>query len=436
MSEIASERLNYLSKKQRAVSSRQQRQIIPCSNGVTFSCGQTARIDIGGNQMASYLDFQNSYLKLTINNGDSSAILLESAYALLDKLEIMADGATISSISNYGAVVHSYLDSEVGSNWKDNFGRGLAGTSFNYDEMVKITAGGKATYCLPLVLCPLFCNKYIPCMGRSTLSIRITFASAAKGTVGGATDSEIVMNPVEFIGSFVKLSAEANALVIANTGGRFEIITSDIRCSEHNVASGDNVLAKNLGFSFSSLDRVCFGFYPTLTTAATVSVGNRASGDVAEFAISINGSEHPAKRIQVGADMSETFAEIGVASRSLADFNHQSSLNPYFIDTTSSVNTYTARFLMANPSGGPETTDGEDYDANTGKAMYMLDTESMRPHSDPESLYSGVSTLGSVVQLVGTLNSATVASTLLVHAQYTLAMTLDLNGSQTWVVSI
>jgi len=66
----------------------------------------------------------------------------------------------------------------------------------------------------------------------------------------------------------------------------------------------------------------------------------------------------------------------------------------------------------------------------------MLDTESMRPHSDPESLYSGVSTLGSVVQLVGTLNSATVASTLLVHAQYTLAMTLDLNGSQTWVVSI
>ena len=85
-------------------------------------------------------------------------------------------------------------------------------------------------------------------MGRSTLSIRITWASAAKGTIGSATDAELTINPCEFIGSFVRLSAEANAMVMANTQGRFEIITSDIRTAEGNVSTNDTVLNLNCGF--------------------------------------------------------------------------------------------------------------------------------------------------------------------------------------------
>ena len=110
MAEVASERLNYLSKKQRAVSSRASRQIIPCSNGQTFTLGQTARIDLAGNQMATYWDAQNTYLKMTVRNNDGAVIHLESAYALIDRLEILADGQTVSNISNYGALVHQYLD--------------------------------------------------------------------------------------------------------------------------------------------------------------------------------------------------------------------------------------------------------------------------------------------------------------------------------------
>jgi hypothetical protein len=67
----------------------------------------------------------------------------------------------------------------------------------------------------------------------------------------------------------------------------------------------------------------------------------------------------------------------------------------------------------------------------------MLDTESTKPHADPDSLYSGLSTLDSVVELVGTLiNGNNTPLTVLVFVQYTLALTLDMNGSQTWVVSI
>lgn len=440
MAEVASERLNYLSKKQRAVSSRASRQIIPCSNGVTFNAGQTARIDIAGNQMATYLDFQDTYLKFTVNNGDTVPIELESAYALIDRLEILCDGATVSSIAQYGACVHSYLDTEVGVDWKEGLGRGLAGTHFHADFLTQIAGGGSKTFCIPLVLCPLFqANKYIPVMGRSSLSIRITWASAAKGSVGAATDAEITINPCELVGSFVRLSAEANAMVMANTQGRFEIITSDIRTAEGNLVTGDTVLNVNCGFSFSSLDRVSFGIYGKLNSAGVTSVGNRAAATLQEFSLSVNGEEHPRKRIQVSAsNVAETYAEIAVGHRSLSDFNHQSSLAPYHrIDaSTGNLPTFNARFYVSNPSGAAATTSEGDYEANTGKALFMIDTESMKPHSDPDALYSGLSTLGSVVQLVGTLTAAPVAMTILVFAQYTLAMTLDMAGSQTWLVSI
>ena len=439
MAEVASERLNYLSKKQRAVSSRASRQIIPCSNGVTFNAGQTARIDLAGNQMATYLDMQDSYLKFTLNNGDTDAIQLESAYALIDRLEILCDGATVSSVAQYGACVHSYLDSEVGIDWKTGLGRGLAGTHFNADLLVQVGGGESKTFCIPLVLTPLFqANKYIPVMGRSSLSIRITWASAAKGTIGGATDAQITLNPCEFIGSFVRLSAEANAMVMANTQGRFEIITSDIRTAEGNLTENDTVLNVNCGFSFSSLDRVSFGIYPTLNTAAAMSVSNRAAATLKEFSLSVNGEEHPRRRIQVSeTNIAETFAEIAVAHRSLADFSHTSTLNPYIYtasDTEGELSAVTNRFYLDSPDGS-DGGDGE-FEGNTGKALFMIDTESMKPHSDPDALYSGLSTLGSVVQLVGTLTSAPASVPILVFAQYTLAMTLDMAGSQTWVVSI
>ena len=439
MSELASERLNFLSKKQRAVSSRASRQVIPCSNGQTFNLSQTCRLDISGNQHATFWDPQNSYLKFTVTNNDTAVIRLESAYSLIDRIELLADGTTISDIQHYNCLVHSYLDSEVGTNFKDHFGRSLFGTSFNADELETIAAGASSTYCLPLPFLPVFsASKYIPLTGRSTLSYRITFASAATGLVGAATNTEIVISPVEMICSYIRLNEQANAMVIEHTNGIFDIIASDVRAAEGNVSTGDTVLALNAGFSFSSLDRVSWGIYPTLNTALGLSVSNRAAATLQAFALSINGEEFPRTRIRVSqSNVSETVAEIAVASRSLGDFNHQSSLQRYEITPTASTTpcVFTDKFYLANPSGLP-STDAFDYETNRGTYMAMIDTESMKPHADSEALFSGISTLGSVVQLVGTFSSVPANATVIAFAQYTLSMRLDLNGSQTWVVSI
>ena len=490
----ASERLNYLSKKQRAVSSRHTRLIINANNGNSFTADSVTNIQIPGGQAATYMDFQNSYLRFTVKNENNNAISMASAYDLIERLEILADGQTLSNIAHYGVLVNQYLATECGKGWLDFFGHQLAGTTSNVwgagatatietGDLAAVVAQNQAskikqtldaggtnltvdhnftgaldvtntqdigvtlganlnaavaapvtsiakdksqTFCLPLVLTPFYAvNKYIPLVGRSNLQIRITWATGKKGVrCGGAVDdTKIIYSPVDMIVSAVRLSADANAMVMANTGGRFELITSDFRTAQgaHNVATGNNI-ALNCGFSFSSLDRISFAFYPTLNDQGVYGQINRSSGNLQNYALAVNGEEYPRKRIDIAntadiTSISEAIAEVGIAHRSLADFNHQSNIQ-------------NEKYYLANP-------DGTTY-AKTGDFVAMIDTEAMQPHTG-DSLYSGISTLGSVVQLVGDTLLDTQENKeqiLLVFAQFTVALTLDMNGTQTWVVSI
>ena len=492
----ASERLNYLSKKQRAVSSRHARQIISANNGNSFHPGSFSTIPIPGHQAATYLDFQNSYLKFTIENNDPNAsVKLASGFDLIQQIELLADGVTLSNIQNYNVLVDQYMSSEVGKEWKDNFGRSTAAvcddtfdptfvftaktltanvevTGKDFSQAVNsanVTAGqpaviavgegqkvrgeidkdvfkaavdgatvtgqpskgpvtiasnGKLTLCLPLVLTPLFSvNKYIPLIGKSTLTLRITWASAARGFNGSASDAEIKYTPVEFIASQVRLSADANQMVMQNTGGVFELVCSDYRAAQgHLDLSKDAAVAYTTGFSFSSFDRLSCSFYPhaTLLAADKFSIRNRAKAFISNFALAINGEEFPKKRIDVSStNISETLSELGLAHRSLADFNHQSSFDP-------------DRFALDQPAATAALSQGQ--------FLAMLDLEAMQPHMG-DSLYSGMTTTGSTVQLVAAINKgdtniSQTHHTCFMFANFTSALVLDMNGSQSWSMSL
>ena len=94
--EVASNRLNFLSKKRRAVSSVASRQIIPASNGNSFPMASTINLDIPGNQASTFLDFQNSYVRLTLANTSTHNVQINSVYSLFQTCEILTDGQTIS----------------------------------------------------------------------------------------------------------------------------------------------------------------------------------------------------------------------------------------------------------------------------------------------------------------------------------------------------
>ena len=134
--------------------------------------------------------------------------------------------------------------------------------------------------------------------------------------------------------------------------------------------------------------------------------------------MSCNGEEYPRKRIDISAtNLGEALSEVAIGHGTLADFNHGCSIKE-------------AKHYETHPTGA-------DVD-NTGHFVGMIDTEAMAPHGG-DSLYSGLSTLGSVVQLVANSTATAAAGSadsVLVFAQFTVALTLDLNGTQTWVVSI
>lgn len=420
----ASNRLNYMNKKQRAVSSTSSRQVLPATNGNTFTLGSTINLDIAGNQAATFCDFQNSYVKMTLTNtaaAGGQAFKVSSAYALIDKVEILSDGQTISSISNYGAAASIFLDTEVSQETKESYLSLLIGTGVNGGQTFAVD-GGAFTYCFPLILTSLFTsNHYIPLMGRSNLRIRITLNDAVRAleATAAVANTAAVLTDVELVTTTIRLSDTAMSLVSAHTGGRFEIISSDLRSAEGMVAANDTTISQNLGFSFSSLDRVFFGLYPTYNTGTANSVANRTKLLLSEYAISINGQEYPQRRIKSSvSNNAESIAEMAIASSSLANFQHQTALTP-------------DRWVLGGNTGVGVT------DVLTGQFTGFIDTESMKPHSNEDAIYSGISSLGATTQLVANMSGATnLQCTLIVFAQYTQSMTLDLNGTGTWVVAV
>lgn len=424
MTEVASNRLNYMDKKARSVSSRHSRNIIAPSGASNAAPGGVTRIDLAGNQQNTFMDFSNSYLRMTVSNASTTKdITLESLWGLIDTLEILADGQTVSSIRQYGAAVHQYLRTEAGHDWTDQLGKATAGI----DQT--IAHGTSRTVCAPLPLNCLFSsNKYIPMMGKSTLSIRITWAASSKAYIAQTVTNDttvpvVTYFPIDFIASYIRLSSEAAQMVASATGNRFELICEDVRCAEgvHDTKNAAN-LQVSCGFSMSSLNRISFAFYPTLQSAEAASLRNQGCGALKNFALAVNGEEYPRKRIEISAtNISEALSEVCIAHQSLANFNHGSTINPLL-------------YYKLAPSGViSDTVD------NDGNFVGMIDTEAMAPHGG-DSLYSGLSTLGSVVQLVADCSpdgsTGGTSDSVLVFAQYTVALTLDLNGTQTWVVSI
>lgn len=422
--EAGSKRVDYMDKKLKSYSAKSSRQIIPASNGNSFTASSVINIDLQGNQPNTYLDFAASYLRVTVSNNDTThGIKFGSAYDLIDRLEVLVDGSTVSNINNYSALVALLLDESVGDQFSENMGKCLMGTTDKITNAVQIAAGAELTFCLPLVLCPLFnSSKYIPCFSRSTIRLRITLASAVRAVVSATPgdpikDTELVISPVDFVGQYVRVSDEAQMQINTNTNGYYELVVSDFRSAEGTYNANDTNLNLNLGMSVSSLDRLLFGFYPTRNSAGAYSNFNRSFLHLQDYALSVNGLEVPRRRITTSAtNYAEPVAEIAVAStNSLGDFHHQSKLNP-------------TQFVLNAQNG---TTD-----ATLGGAMFTIDLESLKPHGgDNDAIYSGISCIGATTQLVGTFSAGTgTQHQILVYGQYTCSIILDMTSSQTFMV--
>ncbi len=422
--------LDYNRQKQKVTSSSQERIIYSSTNGGSFNPDKVTEIVIPGNMDKTFLDFHSSYLRFDVTNNDPVTDpvaplkigVTGGAYNLIQKIEFLSgSGQTLSTIENYNLLINMLSDMQLGNQYRREAGNVLAGMNVGSSTTALTTtdiaqAGGTKTFCLPLKATPFYnSNKYFPLFSRDQIRMRIHWASTTRAFVSpAATASEVVYSPVEFVAQTIRIeNDEVFKALVDSVGGVFRIVTNDYRNASTSVDNASTTITSNLGFSNISLNRVLFGFYPDLTTEAADSNAGRDFHNLKQFNMAINGRSMPARKIQCSStNVAEPYAELLNAMNALGDITHQGSLN--VVKSYSSSDT------------------ANDQDNTLSSFIGAVNLESMREHGAADSIYSGVNTIGSVVQLELEQSAAGQQANLEVFGDFSVVYNLDMNGMNTW----
>jgi hypothetical protein len=352
-------------------------------------------------------------------------------------MQLITGGQTISDIQNYNVLASALMTQNVSTSWSNNVGLNMIGTSgTGAFQGLSIPAGGSATVCLPFILTALAGTtptRYIPAFSRDALRFRFYLENQVAGLqAGGAIAStDIQISVPEAIMYVVELSPSAQQLVNAMTGGVYNILCADYRTANGSFTGTGAALTtvQTLGFSVSSLERVIVVHResPNINTQAAQSIGARVQPTLSEYQLLINGQAFPERPILFegtpgAGDGAETLAETLVAQHALSDFGHDSCLAQQ-------------GFLISDPAKFTlQASDGLT-EAKTGTFVCAIELESMAGKS--ANIYSGISTIGAVVQFRGVYSAVpALAYDLAFFAQNTILLTLDTGGLGTYIVSV
>lgn len=436
MGEASTHLLDYDDKRMRAMSSRSYRTKQPAVNGNQFvSGGSVIQFDIPANQARTFLDMEASYILVEVENlagADTGNVVFEGTngiYAMIDKVECLSAGQTLFTVDKYGVLQSVMASMENNTLYGANAGAVLQGSSGSAYAGVALTHGNKRTFAIPLQLNGLYnANKYIPLFSRDKLSFRVTLADARVGaissTAAGTTTTAggLRFNNPEFVCHQVELGSDAMEAVGGAVDYQFDLVSTDYRHTSAVLATGSTSAVVNLGFAFSSCNKII----STMRTSSLIagdtarlvaSIGSRNKNGLTNACVLLNGAKIPQREILASDDnISETMAELLVAQGSLASMAHSSRINE---GGGFGVNTATA------------TNAG-----NCGKFASVIGLENMR--SDSDGLYSGVSSIGSVLQLELGFSAGGIASanTLDVFCEYTSQYSLNMLGEQLFQVSV
>jgi len=478
MAEVFSESLDFSKVKQRAVQSRSYRVKLPPSNATSFSPSQTIEFNLPANQAGTYWNSNQCYLKFKFTNTsvtDADAAVQcdfdrAGAYGLIRRMQVSTAGAMISDLDRFNVLANAMIDTDASQEWKTSTGHTLAGTTGLMRGAAVDTGSPSRIYCLPLILSPLSQtspHRLIPLFSLSALQIRFTLEEAAVALrVPALTNVPgYAISDVELVYQATELSPGAQGMIDQMTGGRYDILATSYMHSSATLQAQNSGLTANLGFSVSSLERVIICHRKNDTVSGTnknkgYSLGSRCAAGLQQYSLLINSEQFPSRPIVRGDEHgAEPLAEMLLASHSLVDFNSGSGLNNGFITAgvpgAASIGASRSAnlvpdagkilldpFATDNPTGTSAGALGAAIDtaatsSDVGSFLCAIELESGVSDSKSSHIYSGVSTLASTVQYVGTYSGAVNADiTVDFFANYTILMSLAMNGTGTWSVSV
>lgn len=462
-SEAMSESLQFAAVKRRAVASRSYRTRLPPANGITFSPGSSIQIDLPANLSGTFIDMSQCYLKFKVVNSAAQDFNLDraGAYGFIRRLQISQAGAQISDLDRFNVLACAMIDADSSFEWRGSSGKTLVGTETSL-RGERVAAGDTRTYCLPLILNPLSQttpNRMLPLFSLASMSLRFTMEDVATAVVAAGAPG-ITFEDVELVSMLTELSPGAMAMVDSATGGRYDILATSWAYSGGQLAAGVTSSTTNLGFSYSSLERVVFALRPQVSQVqARYALGNRAVESLSEYNLLINSQQYPAQPVRRENAGAEALGELLIADHALMDFAKGTAFCNGFTDTglaLAGAGSGYSLFANINPrealvpndpfnpttaatgiNPGGVTTAGVVTASNIGTYLSSIELESAISNGKSSHIYSGVSTLASTVQLV-TKHSAAVTSacTIDAFANFTILMSLNMRGTGVFSVSV
>lgn len=441
--------LSYRDHKKRSAGGSIERVILPAVNGSTFRCGQSIDIVIPGNT-DGFMDAHNSYLRFKINYdrkatavGHRLRLPTNGVFNLFKRIELIASGVTISSIDEYSRLANLVLDFDMTDNHRIRagavqYGMGASGTAnLNHGQDLSNGSDVIGLYSneftfLPIMSCLFSSTKYIPLMGDE-LRLRFTLNDFDNAFIAGNKDSggdadwagdsnNVTISPMEMIMYKVSLDDLPMALVQQNTGNKYSLVLNDYTNSKGTVASGDTSSVFNTGFSYTSLSRILFAFYPSITDA-----GQRGRCDldrhkvtrsVNQYCFNVGGKNIPAQKLKGGNKGAEVLTENKASLRLLGDFQHDSSLSSASFNIATHVANY-----------------GEELH-QIGTRHYEIDLETLKNYADENGIYSGISTIGKTTSVQVDYSASGDQCEVNMWAEHQIGLTLDMNTTRTWQVIV
>ena len=456
---VFSESLAYGQMKRRAVSARSFRVKIPPSNSTSFSPGNVIQVDLPGNLAGQYYNFNQMYLKLKVTPTLACSLDRCGALGFIKRLQISTAGAQIADIANYNVLATALLDTDASCEYKASYGNVLLGTLGDALKGISLAAATEYTFCIPIVLNPLAMttpHRLIPAFSLSSIQMRFTLDSAESCVhVDAAPAPALAFSDVEMVCMMTELSPQAQSMVDSSTGGKYNILANSFMNSGTTRLGQLTSVTANLGFSVSSLERIIAVHRPSASVdlATAYSLGNRGTAGLSEYQYLINSESYPARPVLVSG--AESLAETLIADHALVDFKKSAAFNNGFAAVgTLGVGTSALSgnapsvaksgcFLLNAPAGttaGAAGTGGAGNGAtasNIGTFVAMTEFESGLSDGKSSTIYSGISTIASVVQWLGKYANATAANmTIDFFAQFSVLLSLDMRGSGVWSVSV
>ena len=452
MAEVFSESLAYPQMKRRSVGARSFRMKLPPSNSTSFTPGNTIQFDLPSNRPGQYIDFSSLYVKIKMANDATGALSLDrcGAMGLIKRLQISTAGAQICDINNWNVLATAMLDTDASSEWKAGYGAAMLGTEGDALRGVTVAASTSRVFAIPLVLNPLFNttpHRLLPLGSLSSIQIRLTLDSVASAFLSAVTPG-VTYSDVECVAMITELSPDAQRAVDAATGGKYNILANSFANSTASLPANITQLTQNLGFSYSSMERIIAVHRTTDSIAeqAAYSLGNRTTSGLQQYAYMINSELYPSRYVIVDAAAAESTAEMLIADHALVDFNKGSGFNNG-VAVGSLAGTNVGALSGIDPSvvksgcytllDGAGTTAGNGTLAsNVGTFVVGTDFENGLSVNRSATIYSGVSTIASNVQWVGTYTNAHEAAQVDFFAQFTVLLSLDMRGSGVYSISV